>query len=344
MPFPTYSLIPLIVTIGVLPLRSSWAKPRSEELDTQAVLDFKSAIENAERSPGEAAQRAASAAQTWQSLVESTPETSETSQWRQAKIGRTLNAYKLAFSLSHDCTHLYHAEDATTNYLNSIDNSSEPYRMVHAHHASVQAQGAEECPARAPMQEPPTTDTNSTSDSEGRNTSSLLPVEGPPTSTNPRIGSPTSTTAPLVDERPRKFRILAITSGTLAGVSFLISAGTGLSRVREPFNGRAYQAILDAARESTQDENPENNVPHGPNDDMCAIARSNGNNEVVSACNRWDSLGAAATATGILGAIFTVSTVALSVAALRAKRNSRVSMRAGFLGHRGVLIGGTLQF
>lgn len=92
----------------------------------------------------------------------------------------------------------------------------------------------------------------------------------------------------------------------LMGVFGAAALGTGLSRVRSPFTGAAYENILAAARVSREDDDPTNDVSSSTDRDMCAD-NGQGNADVARACARWDGLGRASLATGILAGLSLVA-------------------------------------
>lgn len=102
------------------------------------------------------------------------------------------------------------------------------------------------------------------------------------------------------------------TSVSLVGLFGAAALGTGLARVREPFQGAAFSNILDAARASQSDADPGNDVSSAQSADMCALARGSGgggphNPEVAGQCDRFDALGKASLATGVLAGVSLVA-------------------------------------
>jgi len=293
----------LAASIALSPRQGS-AEPLAgaDALDAEAAREFDTAIANVERNPPTATRAAANAARTWLKLVESTPESDDTAAWRQIRIGKTLNSFRLAYKLSDDCQYIYEATDAAKTYLATVPPSSENHVATQAHSDSV-AEDGKKCPAPEP---------ETANEPEGPNDEAAN----------------LQSTEPLTDRKmnAKSYKLLALTSGVLTGATLGISLGTGLSRTRAPFEGAAYKSILNAARASYEDADPTNNVSYGPEDDMCANARAGAgiNPEVVSACNRWDRLGKVAVATGVLTAVFAVSTVVFSVLAVRARRKGKL--------------------
>lgn len=117
-------------------------------------------------------------------------------------------------------------------------------------------------------------------------------------------------------------------SGALTGALLATSLGTGLSRVRQPFTGAAYERIYDAARASHADAIDGNEVGYDAGTDMCAAAREVGNEEVIDACRAGDRLGKVAIATGVAAGAFAITTAALVGILVRRDKRSRASARS----------------
>lgn len=324
----------LATSIAGIPRIGLAEEPTSvDTLDAEAAREFDTAIANFERNPAAATRAAAQAARTWRKLVESTPEGPETDAWRQIRIGKTLNSFRLAYQLSEDCRYIEEAVEAANSYLETVPPSSENHAATQAQSESVAGEG-KECPISGP-------DVPDEAEAEGpkEEDSEAGEVEDPKGDANESQNGVT-----LADNRSpdRSYKLLAITSGVLTGATIVVSLGTGLVRVREPFEGAAYKSILNAARASYEDADPTNNVSYGSEDDMCANARAGAgvNAEVISACDRWDRLGKVAVATGVLTAVFAVSTVVFSVLAVKARRKSeKLSFGVGPLRGGGGLVG-----
>ncbi len=288
----------------------------TEKLDAEAAREFDTAISTQEQNPAAAARAAARAARIWLRLVQAAADDSSKADWRQIRIGKTLNSYRLAYQLTEDCQYIREATQAADQYLGSIPESSSNHTFTAEHKASI-SDSAPECTNEEDTSEVPTPpqDNDGSSDSDGER-------EGP--EQPPAVELPKDEVSD--NAKTSKLYVgLAISSGILTGVALGVSLGTGLSRLREPFAGSSYKKILTAAQASYQDSDPSNDVPFGANDDMCAAARANGgiNQEVESACDRWDTLGTVAVATGTATAVFAVSTVVFSVLAARKKRREQ---------------------
>ncbi|MFY0540409.1 hypothetical protein [Nannocystis pusilla] len=129
---------------------------------------------------------------------------------------------------------------------------------------------------------------------------------------------------------------LAISAG-LTGAMLAVSLGTGLSRYKAPFRGAAYDQIYDAAVASHEDAETGNEVAHGADDDMCSEANRGINGDVRGACERWERLGTAAIATGVMTGVLGVTTIAL--AAVLAGKRRKASGAAALLRRHGTTVG-----
>lgn len=136
---------------------------------------------------------------------------------------------------------------------------------------------------------------------------------------------------PVTSEKPPIWPDVGLgVSLGLMGVFGAVALGTGLSRVRSPFTGAAYDNILEAARVSREDDDPTNDVSSSTDRDMCADG-GQGNADVARACDRWDSLGRASLATGILAGLSLVA--AATFLGLKLRRG-RADRHAGVRGLR----------
>lgn len=115
-------------------------------------------------------------------------------------------------------------------------------------------------------------------------------------------------------------------SGSLTGLFLGASLGMGLSRVREPFEGRAHRAIFDAARDSWSGGK---NVPYGEGVDMCQEGRDLDDGGVIRACEHFDRLGRATIATGILAGVSLATTIAFAIR-IAGKRSGRLRVAAAW--------------
>ncbi|WP_434418269.1 hypothetical protein [Nannocystis pusilla] len=129
---------------------------------------------------------------------------------------------------------------------------------------------------------------------------------------------------------------LAISAGLTAAL-LAVSLGTGLSRYKAPFRGAAYNGIYDAAVASHEDAVTGNEVAHGAGDDMCSEANRDINGDVRGACERWERLGTAAIATGVMTGVLGVTTIAL--AAVLAGKRRKSSGAAALLRRHGTTVG-----
>lgn len=105
-------------------------------------------------------------------------------------------------------------------------------------------------------------------------------------------------------------------AGALAGVSLVVAGATGATIARQPFQGARYRAILEAAEK--------NGVPHGPNDDMCALGADVA--AVAEACGRRDAIRSVSIAMLAMSGLLVATAVALGVVRARRAKVSRVSL------------------
>lgn len=160
------------------------------------------------------------------------------------------------------------------------------------------------------------------------------PEPGPATAKPPEPRADTTPAAsrrppPATPEKPPKWPNagLGVSLG-LMGVFGAVALGTGLSRVRSPFTGAAYDKILEAARASREDDDPSNDVSSSSDRDMCADG-GQGNADVARACDRWVGLGRASLATGILAGLSLVAAATFLGLKLRRGRVDRHAGRPG---------------
>ncbi len=119
-------------------------------------------------------------------------------------------------------------------------------------------------------------------------------------------------------------RIALAVSGSLTGLFFGAALGMGLSRVRDPFEGPAHRAISDAVKASWKDGVK---VPYGKGVDMCRGGRDLEAAGVIGACERFEGLGRATIATGVLAAVSLATTIVVAARIVR-KRNRRMHVAA----------------
>lgn len=103
---------------------------------------------------------------------------------------------------------------------------------------------------------------------------------------------------------------------SLAGGFGVAALGTGLSRVREPFQGIAYQKIHDAAVATLNDDDPTNDVSHDGKSDMCGNPMDPG---VAAACRHHHRLLIATITMGALAGVLLVTSLVVE----RARRTRR---------------------
>lgn len=128
---------------------------------------------------------------------------------------------------------------------------------------------------------------------------------------------------PVTSEKPPVWPTAGLgVSLALTGVFGAVALGTGLSRVRSPFTGAAYDNIVEAARASREDDDPTNDVSSSTDRDMCADG-GQGNADVARACERWVGLGRASLATGIIAGLSLVAAATFLGLKLRRGRTSR---------------------
>lgn len=131
---------------------------------------------------------------------------------------------------------------------------------------------------------------------------------------------------PETRAEPRLSRPLLIGVGVSAGLTVVMvgaSLGMGLSRLREPFTGPAYDKIYDAAKASFEDDVMGNEVAYGDGADMCKLGAEVKNADVTSACDTWNTLGKATIATAVLAGVFAVTTISLTAVMLRKRQKER---------------------
>jgi hypothetical protein len=134
----------------------------------------------------------------------------------------------------------------------------------------------------------------------------------------------------------------------LAGGLAVVSLGTGLARLRRPFHGAAYQAIVDGAMAADADAVVGNEVGWDAGSDMCALAREAGadggvvNAAIAGRCARWDALGRASVATGVLAGVAAAAAVVLLVVDGRQRRRQVASTQPRV--HLGPLRGGLVLY
>ncbi|MBK8264835.1 MAG: hypothetical protein IPK80_26290 [Nannocystis sp.] len=102
------------------------------------------------------------------------------------------------------------------------------------------------------------------------------------------------------------------TSLVLTGLSAGAGVALGLMSSRDR---SAYNDVIDAAKASLDDDDPDNNVNPfvDPSVDLCGVAREVGNAEVTKACDKGDGLARGATISFIGAGVFAASTLAFAV-------------------------------
>lgn len=165
------------------------------------------------------------------------------------------------------------------------------------------------------------------------------------------VGSPPIRDAP--GDPRRGLKIGLWTAVALTGALGAVALGTGLARVREPFQGAAYRRIREAAAGSLDDDSATNDIVSTQEVDMCVQARSSDqpgtvrNVKVTDACNRYDRLHDVSTGTGVVAGVFLGASVALLGLLLRrrglALRGRRAQLGATRL-PGGVLVNGGFAF
>lgn len=161
-------------------------------------------------------------------------------------------------------------------------------------------------------------------------------------------------TADTPKDPTRGLKIGLWTSVALTGALGAVALGTGLARVREPFQGVAYRRIREAAIASLLDGSSSNDVPSDQAVDMCALARySTGdgtvrNAKVTDACNSYDRVDIAAKVTGVAAGVFLGASVALLGLLLKRRRappdGRRAQLGATRLPGGGALVTGAFAF
>lgn len=100
-----------------------------------------------------------------------------------------------------------------------------------------------------------------------------------------------------------------------------------------PFRGIAFTRINDAARDSRQDADPNNDVGITTDDDMCEIARGSGadqglvNANVAHRCDQRDALGKVSIATGVLAGVSLLAAASFLAIKLRRSRAGKADAR-----------------
>lgn len=152
----------------------------------------------------------------------------------------------------------------------------------------------------------------------------------------------------------RGLKIGLWTTVALTGALGAVALGTGLARVREPFQGVAYRRIREAAAASLEDTSDSNDIASDQGVDMCLLARYSAepgtvrNTKVTDACNSFDRLEVASKVTGVAAGVFLGASVALLGLLLKRRRATldrrRAQLGATRLPGGGVLVTGGFAF
>ncbi len=255
------------------------------------------------------------------------PENLDNRSQRNLLVSAAINAYALAFDQNpKQCDSITAALNLADAYLRDFlgvygapARNSDAYQGVAERRSELdQARASHACPAPPSKKEQQVEPVDPPPTGPGASSNDLPPTPGKPTPPSNR---------PLV--------IGIAISAALSASMLAVSLGTGLSRIKEPFTGAAYENIYDAAVASYSDASPD--VDYGNDTNMCKSGREVNNAAVINACDNWDRLGQTAIATGVLTGAFAATGLALTGILIHRKRKQARAL--AILRHRQAFFG-----